>query len=147
MRIIIIIITALILVSCKSEYHIRKAVVKRGAQGTLDLLLKEFPELSKNKQVIYDTILIKHNGFDTVKVTQKTDSIIINNYGTITKVYRHYDTIRVLSLPKIDTIIKPIYADKFVYSEPQKTHDWLGWLVVGTVILFIFGVSYKMMKS
>lgn len=143
----IIIITALILVSCTSEYHIRKAVVKRGAQGTLDLLLKEFPELSKNKQVIYDTVLIKHNGFDTVKVTQKTDSIIINNYGTITKVYRHYDTIRVLSLPRVDTIIKPLYVEKFIYSKPEKTHDWLGWLVIGVVVLFIFGVSYKMMKQ
>jgi len=61
----------------------------------------------KNPQItrIIDSVKVKeYKKIDTVKITNKIDSFILESQKVITKVFRHNDTIRVFQNVKPDTV-------------------------------------------
>ena len=83
-----ILILLLLFCSCNASKRIQKIAEKN-------------PQFTR----IIDSVKVKeYKKIDTVKITNKIDSFILESQKVITKVFRHNDTIRVFQNVKPDTV-------------------------------------------
>jgi cytidylate kinase len=101
----------------------------------------------KNPQItrIIDSVKVKeYKKIDTVKITNKIDSFILESQKVITKVFRHNDTIRVFQNVKPDTVyfretrIEIRRDEKKVKRLKNLTLFLLAVILVSFLLIFIF---------
>ncbi|MEM3373108.1 MAG: M23 family metallopeptidase [Candidatus Anstonellales archaeon] len=141
---ILIFILIFLLTNCSAEWHIRRAIIKKNPQFVLDEITTKYPEFIKTqKELLYDTIIIKDTLIDTLKALKTIDSIVINKENKIIKVYRIYDTIRIKYIGKNDTIIRIREVPKFITKEEEKSKKILNIFLVILIIFVILSITYK----
>lgn len=130
-------IILILLTSCTAEWHIRRAIVKTSPQDVLNMITTKYPEFIKTRiDTIRDTTYIIHDGYDTTIVTQSKDTIILKDI----KIFKNYDTIRVLRDVKIDTVVKTITIPKYIVTQKIDNSTMLTkilWILFALIILIL----------
>lgn len=138
MRNIFILFILFILTSCSASWHLRQAIKKSSPQEVLDMITTKYPEFIKTRvDTIKDTTFVIHEGFDTTIVTSKKDTIIISNI----KIYRNFDTIRVISEPRVDTIVTIKTIPKYIVNEKVDYGSFLNKIIWIFALILIIGIS------
>lgn len=121
---IIIAIIVLALFGCKS-FYLRKAMEKNPILFTDTIVLKEYPEK------------------DTIFLTEKKDTIFFNNQNKVfTRIYRHYDTLRIEQKIKSDTIyINKVEIKKEV--KPNFAKQMFYYLLILTFLVVVIKIALK----
>lgn len=117
--------------SCSAQYHLKQALKKDSTIITTKLL----------KQV--DTLIVResYSITDTFK-TRVLDTIIIEDNGVKTIVYRNHDILRVKTIVKGDTIkVRQTIYQPFVKIKDCQ-HNWLIYVILISVA-FLGTLIYK----
>lgn len=143
----IVLLFILLAMSCSATKHIDKAVMKENPKFVIDYIIGKYGDsyLPKIKDTIIDTIYVVGTHVDTFKITNKIDTIILNKDNVITKVFRHYDTIWVMTDIKRDTIIRIIYKDRYMVkpldADIKKRYWSLSmWLDIILIVIIVIGI-------
>lgn len=136
------VIFCLLLVSCSAGFHLRRAMIKESPQWVLDEVTTKYPEFIKQmvKEVV-DTTYVHYAGFDTIRVMRGIDTLVINNNNQIIKVFRNYDTIRVLGEARVDTIIRYIEVPMYHVDEVKKRDNGTINLIVILLIIMMLCIT------
>lgn len=126
MRLFFILISILIISACSPQKQLQK-------------LLEKYPELKETETVIVqDTIYISENRTDTAFVFNSLiDTVLITNDRVDIRIIREYDTIKVNSYVKPDTVIisKPIEVEKIKYVKEKQKLNYNYLLIFGIVFM------------
>ena len=144
----ILMFAALMLVGCSADWHIKRATIKESPQYVVDKIYTQYPEFIKNeKQLIYDTIITHIKAIDTMRVLSQKDSIFINHNNQMIKIYKHYDTIRVIADGRVDTLVRVKEVVKYV-TQPieQKGHSVWDSIVFIIIIIAAIIVTTNVMR-
>lgn len=120
-----------IIYGCSAEWHLKRVIKKN-------------PNIFDTSIVqVVDTILTKDVKIDTVLVSNKLDTFIIEKEKFFTKIYKHFDTIRVEGGCKNDTVVyvkevKNSYnlSKYFLLEKVEKIIMRIGLLIFFILIIF-----------
>lgn len=135
----LVILLALFLFGCSASQHIDRAITKKSPSYVIGYVVEKYGDsyLNKFRDTIVDTIYTQGFHIDTMIVSKKVDTIVINKDNVSTIIYKYYDTLRVISKMKADTIYKIKYIDRY-NVQPLKSTDDEGLLSMRNLLIVFF---------
>ena len=119
------------LFGCSAKWHLKRAIKKK-------------PNIFDTSIVqVFDTILTTGVKIDTVLVSNKVDTFVIEKEKFFTKIYKNFDTIRVEGGCNSDTVVyvKEVMHSYnleryFLLEKVEKVIKRVGWLIFFIMIIF-----------
>jgi len=119
-----------LLMSCSSEYHLQRAILKDPSIVQRDTL------------IIRDTLQVITNNVSTDSTfILSTDTVVIRKDKLTIKHYYHKDSVYLWGECDSDTIYQPyekiVPVEKIIYDKGWKPPNWIWWIVILGLILFV----------
>lgn len=112
-------------------------------EARLERICKNNPEACEVEKVDTSIIVHEYTPIDTQKITNKVDSFIINKDRVITRIYRSYDTLRVMQEQQPDTSMV-ITKERSVPK--NSVPEWVKWVMIAmgnALIIMVFALRAK----
>ena len=134
----ILVVMALVMLSCDCNYHLSKIKKKCGQHALFDTIR------------IHDTLFVKESRVDTLfKWTKTSDTIRLNNDRLHVKYYYNFHDSTVYLAGKCDSLT--IYKDKLIYVEKNIFEfDYIAkykWYIIIPIILIVLAFVSKKLLS
>ena len=118
-------ILLVLLTSCGSNWHLRRAIKKDPSI------------LQERTTIVHDTILVQGQTLRDTTVLEVHDTIVLTNTDVIAKVIRSYDTITLEATCITDTIIVEKIVTEHSIQKPKERNWILRWALWFAVIAVI----------